>query len=214
MAKLMLALDVLDENKALKIIEEVNDYIDAVKIGYPLVLACGLDVIKKIKDICDKEVIADFKVADIPSTNEKIAKITLKYADGIIVHGFVGEDSVKAVKDVAKNLNKKVIMVTEMSHPGALKFIQPIAEELAEMAKKLEVDAIVVPSTRPQRLKRLKNIANLPIITPGVGAQGGKIEDILNELGEDDYVIVGRAIYQAEDPKNAAKKFKEQIKNI
>ncbi|XRO77287.1 orotidine-5'-phosphate decarboxylase [Methanocaldococcus sp. 10A] len=211
MPKLMLALDVLYKGDALKITEEVKDYVDAIKVGYPLVLSAGIEIIEKIKKICNKEVICDFKVADIPSTNEKIAKIALKYADGIIVHGFVGEDSVKAVQDVAKKLNKKVIMVTEMSHPGAVQFLQPIADKLAEMAKKLKVDAIVAPSTRPERLKEIKEIAELPVITPGVGAQGGKVEDIINILDENDYVIVGRAIYQSKNPKEEAKKFKEML---
>ncbi|XRO75979.1 orotidine-5'-phosphate decarboxylase [Methanocaldococcus sp. 28A] len=211
MPKLMLALDVLNKEDALKITKEIKDYVDAIKVGYPLVLSAGVGIIEEIKKICNKEVICDFKVADIPSTNEKIAKIALKYADGIIVHGFVGEESVKAVQDVAKKLNKKVIMVTEMSHPGAVQFLQPIADKLAEMAKKLKVDAIVAPSTRPERLKEIKEIAELPVITPGVGAQGGKVEDIINILDENDYVIVGRAIYQSKNPKEEAKKFKEML---
>ncbi|CAB3289354.1 Orotidine 5'-phosphate decarboxylase [Methanocaldococcus lauensis] len=211
MPKLMIALDVLNREEALKIVNEVKDYIDAVKVGYPLVLSSGLEIVEEIKKICNREVICDFKVADIPETNRKIAEIALKYADGIIVHGFVGEDSVKAVQEVAKKLNKKVIMVTEMSHPGAIQYMQPIANELAKMAKKLKVDAIVAPSTRPERLKEIKDIAKLPVMTPGVGYQGGKIEEIINILDENDYVIVGRSIYQSENPKDVAKKFKEKL---
>ncbi|WP_457611689.1 orotidine-5'-phosphate decarboxylase [Methanocaldococcus sp.] len=210
MPKLMLALD-LDKDKALKVVEEVKNYIDAIKVGYPLVLSSSLDIVKEIKKIANKEIILDFKVADIPATNEKIAKISLKYGDGIIVHGFVGKDSVKAVKDVAKSLNKKTIMVTEMSHPGALEFIQPIANKLAEMAKELNLDGIVAPSTRPERLRELKQISGLPIYTPGVGAQGGKLEEIINILDDEDYLIVGRSIYLSDDPKEMAKYYKELL---
>ncbi|WP_292461236.1 orotidine-5'-phosphate decarboxylase [Methanothermococcus sp.] len=211
MVKLMLALDVVDKKEALKIADETSDYVDAIKIGYPLVLAVGLDIVREIKDKTKKEVICDFKVADIPPTNEKIANLTLKYADGIICHGFVGKDSVKAIQKIAKQYEmetdskKKVIMVTEMSHPGAVEFIQPIADELAEVAKELNVSGVVAPSTRPERLNEIKNIVgDIPIISPGIGAQGGDLDEILSILDKKDYVIVGRAIYENENPRKSA----------
>ncbi|EHP85888.1 orotidine-5'-phosphate decarboxylase [Methanotorris formicicus] len=214
MVKLMLALDVMDKNKALEIVKETSEYIDAIKIGYPLVLATDLKIVKEIKELSNKEIICDFKVADIPSTNEKIAKLTLQYADGIICHGFVGEDSVKAIQNIAKENNKKVIMVTEMSHPGAVMFMQPIANELAKLAKKLGVDGVVAPSTRPERLKEIKEIVGeISIISPGIGAQGGDLEKVLRILSNDDYIIVGRSIYNSESPKESAKMYKEKLKN-
>ncbi|AEH07400.1 orotidine-5'-phosphate decarboxylase [Methanothermococcus okinawensis] len=219
MVKLMLALDVMDKNKALTMVDEISKYIDAIKIGYPLVLSSGLDIVKEIKDKTNKEVICDFKVADIPSTNEKIAKLTLNYADGIICHGFVGRDSVEAIQKIAKQYEikthhkKKVIMVTEMSHPGAVEFMQPIADKLAEVAKILNVDGIVAPSTRPERLTKIKKIVgNIPIISPGIGAQGGELNAVLDILGEDDYIIVGRAIYKSENPKESAYKYSMLLK--
>ena len=212
MVKLMLALDVMDKDEALKIARETSEYVDAIKIGYPLVLATNLKIVKEIKELSNKEVICDFKVADIPSTNEKIAKLTLQYADGIICHGFVGEDSIRAIQNIAKKNNKKVIMVTEMSHPGAVMFMQPIANELAKLAKELGVDGIVAPSTRPERLKEIKEIVGeIPIISPGIGAQGGDLEKVLEILSDDDYIIVGRSIYNSENPKESAKMYKEKL---
>ena len=213
LTKLMLALDVMDRNEALKIAEDTSEYIDAIKIGYPLVLATGLGIVKEIKDKTKKEVVCDFKVADIPSTNEKIANLTLNYADAIICHGFVGRDSVKSIQDVAKTKSKKVIMVTEMSHPGAVEYMQPVADKLAEMAKELNVDGIVAPSTRPERLKYIKEIVGeIPIISPGVGAQGGDLDKVLEILGENDYIIVGRSIYESENPKESACNYKKLLR--
>ena len=206
MVKLMLALDVTEEKRAIEISREVSQYVDAIKIGYPLVLSSNLSIVDKIREITNKEVICDFKLADIPSTNEKIASITLRYADGIICHGFVGEDSIRAVQEVAKGYSKegnvkKVIVVTEMSHRGALKFIQPVAEELAKMAKRLQVDGVVAPSTRPERLKIIKSIVeDIPVMSPGIGAQGGDLNRVLSILGDQDYIIVGRDIYESENP--------------
>ena len=80
---------------------------DTIKIGYPLVLAEGLGSISIVKEEFDCKVIADFKVADIPETNRKIADLTFKAgADAIIVHGFVGEDSAQACLDSAERFEE------------------------------------------------------------------------------------------------------------
>ena len=48
---LILALDVTDKDKAIEICKEVSPYINTIKIGYPLTLAEGLEIIKIIKVI-------------------------------------------------------------------------------------------------------------------------------------------------------------------
>lgn len=70
--QIILALDVEEKNKAYKILDQVTDYLDTIKIGYPLTLAEGPQIIKSIKEDYDVQIIADFKVADIDATNEKI----------------------------------------------------------------------------------------------------------------------------------------------
>ena len=42
---MILALDVTDREEALKIAEEVWEFVDAIKVGYPLILAAGLEII-------------------------------------------------------------------------------------------------------------------------------------------------------------------------
>ena len=46
---LILALDVMSENEAIEICNSIKDYIDTIKIGYPLALAEGLEIISKLK---------------------------------------------------------------------------------------------------------------------------------------------------------------------
>ena len=112
---LILALDVGSEDEAIKICDSVKDSIDTIKIGYPLALAEGLEIINKLKAKFDFKVICDFKVADIDATNEKICEETFKAgADAIICHGFVGEDSVQACLDVANKNKKELFLLTEM----------------------------------------------------------------------------------------------------
>ena len=131
---IILALDVMSEKEAIEICDSIKDYIDTIKIGYPLALAEGLEIINKLKDKFGFKVICDFKVADIDATNEKICDETFKAgADAIICHGFVGSDSVKACLDMANKHGKELFLLTEMSHPGAKMFLQKNADAIAEM---------------------------------------------------------------------------------
>ena len=72
---IILALDLTNLPEALQVADDVTDYIDTIKIGYPLVLAEGLECIHIIKEEINCKVIADFKVADIPETNQKITDL-------------------------------------------------------------------------------------------------------------------------------------------
>jgi orotidine-5'-phosphate decarboxylase len=209
-SRLVLALDVTDRKEAMHIVLTLSDVVDAVKVNYPLVLSCGLEIITEIKKHAD--VIADFKVADIPNTNKLICEETFKAgADAIICQGFPGRDSVEACVDVARKYDREVFVVTEMSHPGALDFLQPCAMELVDLAKSAGAAGIIAPATRPERLALIrKRAGNMKIISPGVGAQGGDAASAIRAGA--DFVIVGRSIYNAKDPYQAAVDFTEQLR--
>ncbi|MEI6292465.1 MAG: orotidine-5'-phosphate decarboxylase [Methanomicrobiales archaeon] len=206
MTSLILALDVTKKESALTIASRCAPHIDAIKIGYPLVLATGLSIAEDLGDL-DLPLIADFKVADIPNTSRLIAEevFTSGY-DALICHGFTGRDSVTACVDVAREYGGDCFVVTEMSHPGATEFFHGgVAERIAVLAKECGADGIIAPATRPERVATLKElIGDLRIYSPGVGAQGG---DLLTIAGIVDGVIIGRAIYESEDPKEAASQF-------
>ena len=150
MKRLILALDVLNEEKAIKIANETKEYLHAIKVGYPLVLSAGMGIVEKLSDIGN--VICDFKVADIPNTSRLIVKIVRKYgAKGIIVHGFVGYDSLHACKEEAGEMD--VYVVAEMSHQGAEDFMIEHTDKIIEMAKKERVRGIIAPANKIERLK-------------------------------------------------------------
>lgn len=203
---LIVALDVVEEKRALKIAAEVRGLVDAIKVNWPIVLGVGPAIITKISKEVD--VLCDFKIADIPNTNRLIVEGAFRRgAAGVIVHGFPGEDSVRACVDAAKG---DVFVVTEMSHPGAERFSAPIAEEVARMAVKVGATGIIAPATRPERVRRMREIVGrLRIATPGVGAQGGNAADAIGAGA--DYVIVGRAIYEAEEPGKEAERIVKEI---
>jgi len=201
--KIILALDVPSIGKAMELMDNVSDYLDTIKIGYPLVLAEGLESVTRVKEEYGCRVICDFKVADIPATNEKIADVTFQAgADAIIVHGFVGPDSAASCLDSANKQGKEIFLLTEMSHPGASHFLQPVSMDIARMGVEMGISNYVGPSTRLDRLGKIREIIGEDsfLISPGVGVQGGDPKDTLEFA---DALIVGRSIYLAHDPVDA-----------
>mgnify|MGYP000960437471 CR=1 FL=1 len=73
MTDVILALDVSTRNTAVSIAEQTAPHLDAIKIGYPLVLAAGLEIADELS-ASGLPLIADFKVADIPNTSRLIAE--------------------------------------------------------------------------------------------------------------------------------------------
>jgi orotidine-5'-phosphate decarboxylase len=206
MTEVILALDATEKKKAITIAEACAPHIDAIKLGYPLVLSCGLSFADELADL-DLPLIADFKVADIPNTNRLIAEQVFDAGfTSIICHGFTGADSVLACVDAALECGGACFVVAEMSHPGATAFFHGgTAEKIAELAMECGADGIIAPATRPERVKVLRKIVgNRKILSPGVGAQGGDAAIIAKLV---DGIIVGRAIYEAEDPESAARGF-------
>ncbi|MBE6487975.1 MAG: orotidine-5'-phosphate decarboxylase [Methanosphaera stadtmanae] len=210
---IILALDVEKKEEAFKIIDDVTDYLDTIKIGYPLTLAEGPSIIRDIKEKYDVQIIADFKVADIDATNEKIVTTTLNWgADAIIVHGFTGEDSVEACINAAEKLDKEIFLLTEMSHPGADKFIKAVSLDIAAMGVELGIKNYVAPATKIDRLKKIREIvgADATIISPGVGFQGGTAKETLQYA---DGAIIGRSIYNSDNPRKTLEEIIDTIKD-
>jgi orotidine-5'-phosphate decarboxylase len=203
MTRLILALDVARKEDAVRIAGQCAPYIDAIKIGYPLVLSAGLSI---ARDLCSTglPLIADFKVADIPNTNSLIAGQVFSCGfSALICHGFTGSDSAEACIRSAHDHGGECYIVAEMSHPGAEEFFHGgVAERIAELAVRLGADGIIAPATRPDRVRLLRKIVGRKkIFSPGVGAQGG---DAALVAGLVDGIIVGRQIYQSSDPAAAA----------
>ena len=105
---------------------------------------------------------------------------------------------------------KEVFLLTEMSHPGAVKFLQRDADEIARMGVEMGITNYVAPSTRLDRLSEIRDIVGKDafIISPGVGTQGGDPKETLRYSNA---LIIGRSIYNAEEPKKATEDIIESI---
>ena len=203
-SRLILALDVTDPERAMGIAKEAAPHLAFVKVNYPLVLSAGLDVVTEISK--SVPVICDFKVADIPNTNRLIAEAAYGAgAQGLIVHGFTGTESVSACKS---SEDKDLFVVITMSHPGGGEFFD--IDKFSTIAKQAGATGVVAPATRPEDITEVREkVGNLKIISPGVGAQGGSAKDAIDAGA--DYIIVGRSIYQSENPAEVAYQYSQSI---
>jgi orotidine-5'-phosphate decarboxylase len=208
MKQLILALDVMDGEKAMEIAKKVAEHIDRIKVNYPLVLSAGVGIMKRLSEI--KPVIADFKIADIPYTSSLIARIAFEnLAESVIVHGFVGSDTLREVCRVAEEFGGKVYAVMELSSPGGEEFMSAVSLKIVEKAKEAGCDGLIAPSTRIERLREIRKAAgDMEILCPGIGAQKGSIEAVKYADG----IIVGRGIYASGNPAEEARKLRRVLK--
>jgi orotidine-5'-phosphate decarboxylase len=206
MTELILALDVTGKKKALTIARACAPHLDAIKLGYPLILSCGLSLARELEDEA-LPLIADFKVADIPNTNRLIVEQVFDAGfSSVICHGFTGKDAIQACVDTTSDYGGACFVVAEMSHPGAAEFFHSeTAVQIAHLAMDCGADGIIAPATRPDHVRVLRDIVkSRKILSPGIGAQGGNADLV---AGLVDGIIVGRAIYDAKDPIAAAVAF-------
>ena len=132
-------------------------------------------------------VILDAKRGDIGSTAEQYAKeIFERYgADAITANPYMGRDSIDPYLAYA---DKGVILLCRTSNPGGsdLQFLEvgggkKLYEHVAELvATQWNTNgqcALVVGATFPQELARVRElVGDMPLLVPGVGAQGGDVE--------------------------------------
>jgi orotidine-5'-phosphate decarboxylase len=85
-----------------------------------------------------------------------------------------------------------------------------MAQDLAQLAVLVDAAGVVAPATRPERIRLVRSvIGDRTIISPGVGIQGGSALEAI--LAGADYLIVGRSIIDADDPKENAESIISEI---
>ncbi|HET6518186.1 MAG TPA: orotidine 5'-phosphate decarboxylase [Nitrosopumilaceae archaeon] len=208
------------EAKTVSNIKKLSKYLCGIKMNFHLLLPLGSKEIIKINKTAHKYdlvTIADIKLNDIGNTNENTIRILWKLGfDAVIVNPIMGKDGLKKIVNLAHNKNKGIITLCHMSAPEA-KLSYEINVKHSGKQKKLyelfldwaiseNVDGIIVGATFPKIIryckKKTKNI--LPIYSPGIGTQGGKIKNILD--AGTDFFIVGRTILNAKNPVETIKK--------
>lgn len=175
-------------------------------------------------------VILDAKRGDIGSTAQHYAAEAFdRYgADAVTVNPYLGRDSVQPFLDRA---DKGVIVLCRTSNPGA-RDVQdldvggrPLYQRVAQLvAREWNTNgncALVVGATYPDELREVRAlVGDMPILVPGVGAQGGDVEAVLrngkNSQGAGLIISSSRAILYAgsgEDFAQAARREAQKLRD-
>ncbi len=176
------------------IIDATKDIAGSYKPNSAFYEACGdvgwrvlRETIQYIHE-CDERipVIADCKRGDIGSTNKGYVDAVFGdlQADAITVHPYLGREALQPILDMK---HKGVIVLCRTSNPGAseiqdmrvddVPLYQIIARKVAHGWNENGNCALVVGATYPEELAQVRAIApDLPILIPGIGAQGGEVE--------------------------------------
>ncbi|OIO46165.1 MAG: orotidine 5'-phosphate decarboxylase [Parcubacteria group bacterium CG1_02_39_15] len=177
------------------IVDATCDLVCAYKPNWAFYLALGLpglSALVKTVAYANKRapgvpVIGDTKVADIGNTNNGYVKAAFEVFgfDAITLHPYLGGE---ALQPFLSRPDKGFFVLSRTSNPGAgefqdirddgdcIPFFMRVAKAVVEW-NKLGNCGIVVGATYPEELKDIRQeVGNLPILIPGLGAQGGEVE--------------------------------------
>lgn len=217
-------------NKA--IIDATKDFCVAYKPNsafYECLGPKGWESLKKTIDYIPKNclTIADAKRGDIGNTSKYYAKTFFEYlnCDAITVAPYMGEDSVTPFQEFE---NKWVILLALTSNKGALDFQFTTDQNGEELYKKVlrksskwgSPDNLmyVVGATRAESIGEVRKIVpDHFFLVPGVGAQGGSLEDVAKYGWNNDcglLVNASRSILYASDSENFVEAAAIEAKSI
>lgn len=160
-------------------------------------------------------IILDAKRADIGNTNQGYVRSAFEIfgADAITVHPYLGREALKPFLD---QKDKGIIVLCRTSNPGAGEFqdikadgeplYQIVARKVAENWNGNGNCAVVVGATYPDELRKVREIiGKMPILIPGVGAQGADVEKTVLAGGYEIIINSSRGIIFASSGADFAK---------
>lgn len=220
--RLIVALDLPSVEAAETMIGRLGDAVTFYKIGYQLAYAGGLPLVQKLAG-SGKKVFLDLKMHDIGNTVargvESVAKLGATF---LTVHAY--PQTMKAAVE-ARGPNLKILAVTVLTsyddgdlHAAGYRLnVSDLVEARAQQAQVLGVDGIVCS---PEEAAHLHKIVGhqMHLVTPGIrpaGAATGDQKRIMTPgraiAAGADYLVVGRPVLEAADPKAAAEAIHAEI---
>mgnify|MGYP001770224756 FL=1 len=206
--ELQLALDLVDIPEAIEIVKEVEEYIDIVEIGTPVVKIWGFEAVKQMKEAFPNlRVLADLKTMDAAAY--EVMKASEAGADIVTVLAAAEDLTIKGAVEEAKKQGKQVLV--DMI---AVKNLEERAKEIDAMG----VDYICVhtgydlQAVGKNSFEDLKKIKAVVKNAKTAIAGGIKLETLPEAIkAQPDLVIVGGGIAGQKDKKAVAAKMKEML---
>ena len=225
--RIIVALDVPSMDQARRLIEQLHDVIGAFKIGSELFTSAGPEIVRTIRT-AGAAVFLDLKFHDIPNTVAKaVAAATRLDVQMLTVHTSGGLEMMKvaeaSAQETARSLNTKpplVLGVTvltsfgmkELGEVGILSDVGKHVERLAKHAVQAGVRGLVCS---PLELAGLRQVLpnHMQFVTQGIRGSDDPVGDQKRTLDAPqaiaagaNYLVIGRPIYAAPDPRAAAEK--------
>jgi orotidine-5'-phosphate decarboxylase len=216
--RLIVALDVPGADQARRLVDTLAGAIGMFKVGSELFTAAGPDFVRELV-ARGEHVFLDLKFHDIPNTVAgAVASAGQLGASLIDVHGLGGRAMIAAAAGALPAMGCRLLAVTiltshdeaslgELGLPGT---VPQSVERLARLAKEAGADGVVAS---PQEVGPVRAACGdgFLIVTPGIRPAGAARGDQARlatpreaRRAGADYLVVGRPITQADDPRAAA----------
>ena len=224
--RLIFALDVPTLAEARAWIERLGDAVVFYKVGLEFCMSGDYFTLLAELKARGKKVFADLKFSDVPATvRGAVANLARQGADFCTLHGTSGVyRAVVPVKGALRLLAVTVLTsvdeaeVREMGWSGA---VEDLVLQRARVAIEAGIDGLIASGQEAARLRR--ELGDKPIlITPGIRAESEKGSDDQKRTmtveqafrAGADYIVVGRPIRNAPDPKAAAERMQQEIAEL
>ena len=224
--RLIVALDVPHAVAGMELAQTLGDAVSFYKIGLGMLTGGGLALANELKQEHGKRIFLDMKLFDIGATVEAAVRGLAQFdLDFLTVHG--DPHVVAAAKQGAAGTDMKILAVTILTSldradlDAAL--IQP--GDLADLvltragrALNAGADGVIASPQEAAAIRALPEATGKLIVTPGVRPQGAALGDQKRVATPGqaiadgaDHIVVGRPIWQAEDPAAAARAVLQEI---
>lgn len=231
MSKTIIALDFSNKEEVLNFLKQFDEPV-YVKIGMELTYACGLEIVKEVKDM-GHNIFLDLKLHDIPNTVKGGMKNLAKLGVDIVnCHCAGGIEMMKAAKQgILEGTHEgkqpaKVIGVTILTSTSKESMNEELGIEgevidtvihYAKNAKEAGLDGVVCSVHEAKAIHEACGNDFLTV-TPGIRLAGNSVDDqkrvstpeVAKEVGCD-MIVVGRSITKSENPKETYKQIEEAM---
>ena len=233
--RIIVALDVPSGDEALDLVDMLRGHVGAFKVGLQLYTAEGPDVLYAIASRGER-VFLDLKLHDIPNTMAEAARVATRLGVWMLtVHVAAGEAALRAVRAAAAEEAEAegcrpplIVGVTVLTSidadtmasciaPGSPFTLEELVTERAEVAVQCGLDGVVASPHEVARIRRCLG-AEPVIVTPGIRPEGADAGDQKRPATPSSaiaagasYLVVGRPIRTAADPRGAADAIADEI---
>src|SRR3954469_5427121 len=221
--RLIVALDLPGLRDAQQMVERLGDSVSFYKIGYQLAFASGLAFVDELIR-AGKQGFLDMKLHDIENTVSKgVESVGRTGVTFLTVHAY--PQTMKAAVAARQGSTLKILAVTvltsyddiDLAESGYSQSVNALVARRAQQAHDLGVDGLVCSPEEASPLP-LAGGNDMVVVTPGIRPQGSARGDQKRvttpaqaiKAGAD-YLVVGRPITGANDPKAAAKAIVDEI---